>query len=153
LGVVPNLGARLELIGALERGAWGVQLAGYTLLPREAQPSAAGPGVLVRSYGMRAGALWIPLASLRALAGVELGYMHGAATHAASAGEGGAWALAAVLEASARVLRFESGFLDVAVGGEWAWVRPQFEIAGFGVLQRMSRFGASASVRAGWTIF
>jgi hypothetical protein len=153
VGVVPDVGARLELALAIERGRWGVQLGGYTLLPREAQPSAAGPGVMVRSYGTRAGVSWIPLTALRALAGVELGYMHGSATHAVVPGAGGAWALAGVIEASARVLRVGPGFVDVVLSGSWAWVRPQFEVAGFGVVQRMSRFGGSASARIGWSIF
>lgn len=153
VGVVPDVGARLELIGALERGAWGAQLGGYTLLPREAQPSAAGPGVVVRSYGTRAGISWLPLTALRALAGVELGFMHGSTTHATVPGAGGAWALSGVLEASARVLRFGAGFVDLSLSGQWAWVRPQFEVGGFGMVQRMSRFGASASARVGWSIF
>jgi hypothetical protein len=153
LGVVPDVGARLELAFAIERGAWGAQLGGYTLLPRTAQPSAAGPGVVVRSYGMRAGVSWIPLTALRALAGVELGYMHGSTVHAAAPGAGGAWALAGVIEASARILRFGPGFVDVVLSGSWAWVRPQFEVAGFGVVQRMSRFGGSAIARVGWSIF
>ena len=149
LGAVPNLGGRLDVQMQLLKGAWGLQASGHYLVPSTVASSATRPGLQVGGYGARLGASFAALAWLRLFVGAELSYLRGEALDAAA----GAWMISPAIEASLRVLRFGEGFLDLAVSGQWALVRPQFEVRGIGVLYRLPPLAGSANMRLGWAIF
>jgi hypothetical protein len=129
-----------------------VQLGGHYSLPRSTD-HAEQPGARVQGYGLRAAALIVPWQPLRLSAGAELTQLHAASLAAARRGTGQGWSVAALLEASVRVLRLGDAHLDLALAGQWALVRPQFEVVGFGPVYRLPRFGGALMARLGWSIF
>jgi hypothetical protein len=151
LGVVPDLGARFDALLGLERGWLGAQLGGHYIAPSIERLDTGDVGARVSVYGVRAAAVFVPVSRLRAALGAELSYAH--ATGIARFGRaGGAWTAGAVLEVSGRVLKLGPAYLDLALWGQWAWVRPQFEIAGVGAVYRLPEWAGGALARVGWTI-
>lgn len=149
LGGVPDVGGRFQLRFRLVNGAWGVEVGGEYLAANAVAATARHPGLRISGYGARLGATAQALPWLRVFGGAELSYLRGEALQAAN----GAWTIAPALEAAFRVLRFGDGFLELAISGQWALVRPQFEVRGFGALYRLPPLAGAASVRLGWAIF
>jgi hypothetical protein len=150
LGVVPDVGARFDALISAERRWLGAQLGGQYFAP-SSERHDAGVGARVSVYGLRAAAVFVPLSRLRAALGAELNYAH-ATGIAAIKQSGGAWTVSTVLEVSGRVLRLGPAYLDLALWGQWAWVRPQFEVMGFGPVYRLPVCAGGALARVGWTI-
>jgi len=152
VGVVPKLGARVDVQTSLEHRWFGAQLGLHWVAPRS-ELATSRLGARVTDYGLRAAALFVPWPWLRAVLGIELNYLHASSLPAALDGSNALLTPSAVAETTLRVVRIGGAYLDVALWGQWALSRPQFEIEGFGSVYRLPRFAGGALARLGWTIF
>jgi hypothetical protein len=152
LALLPRASPLLELSGTLARGAFGVALcARYLTSADERLDDGDEYGVSVHGFGARLAALYDPAEFARLQAGVALDRYSGRGLGSAiDEVSGSGVALALVLEAAVIPLRVGHARLSLAISGQYALVRPSFEITGRGEVYRPPPFGATGIVRLGW---
>jgi hypothetical protein len=148
-GVVPGVGAVLELRGSKEPRPLGVAI-GARFWPRE-NASREGRAVDVSAVGLRAGGLLRLAPVVQLGAGLELNRFSGeGGANVPGRGSDDAWHLAANLELSAVPWQVGDLRLELGVSGRVSLVRPLFLIQGFGEVYRVPGVGADAIIRGVW---
>jgi hypothetical protein len=152
LGLLPALAPRVELSGSLEREPMGALIALH-YLSRVDEQAASGRGVGVTAVGGRLAMLVIPVRFIRFAAGAELDWLHGAGVGSAQRLSDTAWAVAALAEVAGVPLRLGHARIELALSGQWNFVRPRFEIVGYGEVYRVPNLGGSALIRLAWSFY
>jgi hypothetical protein len=152
LALLPQVSPLFELSGTLARGALGVALGARYLTGAEKHLGSAGEyGVSIDGFGARVSALFDPADFARLQAGVALDRLAGRGLGTAVDDvSGSGLALAVVVEGSLIPVRWGNLQLSLAITGQYALVRPSFEITGRGEVYRPPVVGATGIVRLGW---
>ncbi len=148
-GVLPGLGAILELGAQLEPAPWGFALAARYWPERNA--TRAGRGVELNGLGARAAALVRVAPAVFFSIGLEVNRLSGTGSQSVSSRDSdAAWQLAPSLGLSAIVWEVGDLRLELGASGRLSVFRPQFLVTGFGELYRVPELGADAILRGAW---
>lgn len=151
-GLVPGVAPLVEVRGLAERARFGGLLSlRYVAVGTEELEGERG--VEIRSFGGRVAALYQPADFARLTAGLEADLMLGQGTGVTTPLSDEAWSLAASLEIAAIPFRLAGIELELALSGRWAFLRPRFEIGGFGDAYRVPAFGGAGVIRASAFVF
>jgi hypothetical protein len=149
-GLLPGASALFELSGTLMRDNFGMGVGARYLAGSEGRFGSDGVGI--GGFGARAFALYEPVNLLRVQAGIVADRLTGRGFgNEVDERTGSGMALGLALELGMVALRAGPARLSIDVAGQYALVRPSFEIAGRGEVFRTAALGASGVARLGWT--
>jgi hypothetical protein len=152
VALLPQVSPLLEVSGTLARGAFGVALGARYLTSADRRLGNADEyGVNIHGFGARVAALYEPADFARLQAGVALDRFTGRGLGTAVDDvSGSGLSLGLVVEGSLIPVRVGHVRISLAISGQYALVRPSFEITGRGEVYRVPLFGATGIVRLGW---
>lgn len=150
IGLVPRVGARVEVLGEAFREPWGLRL-GLAFVP-PSERRLGGRSVSVLAVGGRVAARFRMLRALHLAAGADVDWVRGRGQGIQDARVVGLWMFSPVLELIAVPLDRRHIRLEVSAAGRVAALRPRFEVAGFGTLYETPRFAFLAMIRGVWKI-
>lgn len=148
-GVLPQVGAMLELGASLEPAPWGASF-GLRYWP-ERGTARAGRDVDLTAMGGRAAGLVAFGSNARVSVGLEVNRLSGTGGEAVSRRDSAAaWHVASSFGLSAIPWNVGHLRLELVALGRVALIRPRFVVTGFGDVYRVPPFGADAILRGVW---
>jgi hypothetical protein len=148
-GVLPDLGAVLELGARLEQSSWGAAVS-LRYWPRRSG-GREGRDLDVSALGGEIAALLRVAPLLSVQAGLEMNRLAGEGAEDVSGRNSDvAWQVAPTLGASVIAWNNEHLRLEVGALGRLSVLRPRFVVTGFGDLYRVPVLGADVIIRGVW---
>lgn len=147
-GIVPRVGALLELEGGTARGPWGMTF-GVRYVPTTRE-ERDGRTAVVMAFGGRVAADRRIVEAFHVALGVDVDWLWGRGENIEETLSEGAWMVSPILELTAVPLRRPRARIEVSVVGRVAALQPRFEVAGFGTIYQPPRFGVLATISGFW---
>jgi hypothetical protein len=148
-GVLPGLGATLELSGRVEVTPWGA-LGALRYWPSRSE-TREGRRLEVSALGAQVLGVYRIAPALNLVAGLEVNRLQGTGTDGVSGGTAAAaWQLASDLGLTLIAWDIQRLRLEVGALGRVSLLRPKFVVTGFGNLYRAPALGGDAIIRGVW---
>jgi hypothetical protein len=150
VSLLPQAALLVQLSGELAYGGFGVSLGARYMAPSSEQ-AGGDHSVRIDGLGARLGGFHDPAPWLRLQAGIAADRLTGQGRGAAIREHtDSGLAVALALDAAVTPLRVGALRFSLGIGGHYALVRPDFEIAGYGRVYRVPAVGGSATAEVGW---
>jgi hypothetical protein len=150
VSLLPQAALLVQLSGELAYGGFGVSLGARYMAP-STEEAGDDRGVRIHGFGARLGGFHDPAPWLRLQAGMVADRLTGQGRGAAIREDtDSGLAVAFALDAAVTPLRVGALRFSLGIGGHYALVRPDFEIAGYGRVYRVPAVGGSATAEVGW---